>query len=154
VQARDYLVKALNHPGGAAESAQARQDVHDLLEEAVQILLLYPSPALSSRAQAERTLRDRNLVFQRLKECSLPVPGPGTLATDPALAPIYAQWQQFPPGPKLTIAMLQKDEDLRRAVIQLVYETDRAAGKICGPATGENALLSKIARNPGAVEAQ
>jgi hypothetical protein len=50
--------------------------------------------------------------------------------------------------------MLQKDEDLRRSVIQLVYATDRAADKPCGAATGENALLSKIARIPGAVEAQ
>jgi tetratricopeptide (TPR) repeat protein len=153
VQARDYLVKALNHPGGNAESAQTRQDLHDLLEEAIQTLLLYPSPALSSRAQAERTLRDRNLVFQRLQECKLPVPDTGTLVADPALAPIYAQWQQLPAGSKLTVPMLQQDEDLRRTVIQLVYETDRAADKTCGPATGENALLSRIARNPGAVEA-
>jgi tetratricopeptide (TPR) repeat protein len=154
VQARDYLVKALNHPGGGAESAQARQDLHDLLEESIQILLLYPSPALSSRAQAERTLRDRNLVFQRLQECNVPLPGqPSGQALDPALAVVLGKWLQIPSWDKLTVPMLQKDEDLRQTVLQLVYETDRAADKTCGPATGENALLSKIAANPGAVEA-
>jgi tetratricopeptide (TPR) repeat protein len=154
-QARDYLIKALNHPGLAAESAQARQDLHDLLEESVQVLLLYPSPALSSRAKAERTLRDRNLVFQRLQECKLPLPdSPEGLVGDPTLAPVYAQWQQLPAGSKLTVPMLQKNEALRQTVIRLVYETDRAADKICGAPSGENALLSRIARNPGAVEAQ
>jgi tetratricopeptide (TPR) repeat protein len=153
-QARDYFVKALNHPGGSAESAQARQDLHDLLEECIQILLLYPSPALSSRAQAERTLRDRNLVFQRLQECDVPLPGePSGQALDPALADVLGKWLQIPSWDKLSVPMLQKDEDLRQSVIQLVYETDRAANKTCGPATGENALLSKIAANPGAVEA-
>jgi len=153
-QARDYLNKALNHPGVAAESAQARQDLHDLLEESVQILLLYPSPALSSRAQAERTLHDRALVFQRLQECHVPLPGePAGQALDPALADVLGKWLQIPLWDKLTVPMLQKDGDLRRSVIELVYETDRAADKTCGKATGENALLSKIANNPGAVEA-
>jgi hypothetical protein len=155
VQARDYLLKALAHPGEAAESAQARQDLHDLLEESVQTLLLYPSPALSARAQAERTLRDRNLVFQRLQECKVPLPGqPSNSALDPALASALGKWLQIPAWDKLTVPMLQKDDDLRTSVIQLVYETDRAASKSCGSASGENALLSKIAWNPGAVEAQ
>jgi len=158
-QARDYLIKALNHPGGAAESAQARQDLHDLLGESVQILLLYPSPALSSRAQAERVLRDRNLVFQRLQECDVPIPGqPASTSqspkpVDPGLAAALANWLRIPSWDKLTVPMLQRDEDLRRSVIELVYETSRAADKPCGAASGDNALLSKIARNPGAVEA-
>jgi len=152
---RDYLEKALNHPGASRQSVQARQDIRDLLEEAVQTLLLYPSPALSSRAQAERTLRDRNLVFQRLKACNIPLPGEsGGRPPDPAMAAALAEWNQLPIGPKLTVPMLQKDEALRHSVIQLVYQTDRAAEKPCGPSTGENALLSRIAKNPGAVEAQ
>jgi tetratricopeptide (TPR) repeat protein len=161
-QARDYLVKSLNHlddrPGAAAESAQARQDLHALLEESVQILLLYPSPALSSRAQAERVLRDRNLVFQRLQDCKVPLPSPpasqpSPKPVDPGIAAALANWLQIPSWDKLTVPMLQRDEDLRRSVIELVYETSRAADKPCGAATGDNALLGKIAKNPGAVEA-
>ena len=155
VQARDYLERALAHPAQASESAQARQDLRDLLDLAVQVLLLYPSPALSERAQAERVLHDRNLVFQRLRDCGVAPPGEsGGQAIEPSLIAALADWQQLPNWSNLTVGRLRQDEALRHAVIQLVYRLTQAAGKQCGPATGENALLSRIAANPGAVEAE
>ncbi|WP_161557140.1 tetratricopeptide repeat protein [Acidisarcina polymorpha] len=154
-QARDYLEKALNHPAIATQSAQARQDLRDLLEEAVQILLLYPSPSLSTRAQAERVLRDRNLVFDRLGACGVSLPGkPGGQITGPLIGPVMDKWTQLPNWANLTVARLQKDEALRQQVLDLVYETVNAADRDCPTPTAENALLSRIAKNPGAVEAQ
>ncbi len=154
-QARDYLHKAIAHPAEAGESAQARQDLHDLLEESIQILLLYPSPALSSRAQAERVLHDKSLVYDRLRSCKVPLPGEpaGPLADSP-LSEVVTRWTQLPDWSNLTVPRLQKDEDLRQTVMRLVYDTELAADRSCGPATAENALLSRIAANPGAVEAQ
>src|SRR5271163_1965448 len=75
VQSRDYVERALANPTEESDSAQERQDLRDLLEQSVQILLLYPSPALTVRAQAERVLRDRNLVYERLRDCGIPLPG-------------------------------------------------------------------------------
>jgi tetratricopeptide (TPR) repeat protein len=159
-QARDYVDKALANPAEASESAQARQDLHDLRDRAVDILLLYPSPTLSSLAQAQRTFRDRNLVAERLRGCGVLLPG--TVASSwapiqpvrPQFADLMAQWQTLPDASQLTIDRLINNVDLRHAVMELVYATERVADKTCGPATGENALLSRIAANPGAVEAQ
>jgi len=155
VQSRDYVERALANPAEATDSAQERQDLHDLLDQSVQILLLYPSPALTVRAQAERILRDRNLVYERLRACKVPLPGePTDAATPPLLADAVKNWTSLPDFANLTVPRLQTDADLRQDVMKRVYETERAADKSCDAATGENALLSKIAANPGAVEAE
>ena len=160
VPARDYVDKSLANPAEASDSAQARQDLHDLRDRAVDILLLYPSPALSTLAQAERVLRDRNLVAERLRGCG--VLQPSTAASSwapvqpvrPQFADLMARWQALPDSSKLTVAALMQDADLRHSTMDLIYATELAADKTCSPATGENALLARIAANPDAVEAQ
>ncbi len=154
-QTRDYVDKSLANPAEASESAQARQDLHDLHDQAVDILLLYPSPAISSLAQAQRVLRDRNLVYDRLRACGVALPGePGVANAPPDFADLFAKWEALDSGSNLTVPRLREDEDLRHSAMKLVYATELAADKSCGPATGENALLSRIAANPGAAEAQ
>ncbi len=164
-QTRDYVDKALANSAEASESAQARQDLHDLHDQAVDILLLYPSPAISSLAQAQRVLRDRNLALDRLRDCGVTVAassgGQLTLAemvppliVPPQFADLVANWQALPDFSNLTVPRLQKDEELRHSVMKLVYATELAADKSCGPATGENAMLTRIAANPGAAEAE
>lgn len=155
VQSRDYVERALANPVEQSDSAQERQDLRDLLEQSVQILLLYPSPALTVRAQAERVLRDRNLVYERLRDCGIPLPGqPANDATPPLLAEAVKNWESLPSFANLTVPSLESDADLRQQVMKRVYETERAADKSCDAPTGENALLSRIAANPGAVEAE
>jgi predicted Zn-dependent protease len=155
VQARDYAEKALANPAITKESAQTQQDIRDLLEQSVQTLLLYPSPALSERAQAERVLRNRNLIFERLTACGVPLPGEaGGQMIDSSLSAALDDWQQLPDWSKITVARLRQDPELRQSVSRLVYRLVQAADKQCGPATDENALLSRIAANPGAVEAE
>jgi tetratricopeptide (TPR) repeat protein len=159
-QTRDYVDKALANPEEAGESAQARQDLHDLRDRAVDTLLLYPSPALSSQAQAERVLRDRNLVAERLRGCGILLPSTATSSwapvqpVRPQFADLMAKWNALPDTSKLAVARLINDEDLRHSVMELVYATERLADKTCAPATGENALLARLAVSPGAVEAQ
>jgi tetratricopeptide (TPR) repeat protein len=155
VQSRDYLHRALAHPAVNKLSAQARQDITDLAEEAVQVLLLYPSPALSARAQAERILRDRSLILDRIHTCGLPGPGEaGGQIMSPEMSNALNEWTAIPGWSNLTVQRMQKDEDLRNSVMKVIYDTVQAADKTCGTPTGENALLSRIAANPGAVEAQ
>jgi tetratricopeptide (TPR) repeat protein len=155
VQSRDYVERALALPAEQGDSAQERQDLHDLLEQSVQILLLYPSPALTVRAQAERVLRDRNLVYERLRGCKVPLPGePPDNAAPPLLAAAVRNWESLPDFATLNVPRLEQDADLRQQVMKRVYETERAADKSCDAATGENALLARIAANPGAVEAE
>ncbi len=159
-QTRDYVDKALANPAEASESAQARQDLHDLRDSAVDTLLLYPSPALSTLAQAQRVLHDRNLVAERLRACGVLLPSTAASSwapvqpVRPQFADLMAKWQALPDASKLTAADLTQNEDLRHSVMDLVFASERVADKTCGPATGENALLARIAANPGAAEAQ
>jgi tetratricopeptide (TPR) repeat protein len=154
VQARDYVDRALANPAEASESAQARQDLHDLRDRAVDTLLLYPAPALSTLAQAQRVLRDRNLAFDRLRACGVALPGEAAVRPVPSqFADLMTKWQALPGSSKVTVSRLEKEAGLRQSVMQLVYDTEKVADKFCGPATGENAMLDRIAANPGAVEA-
>jgi tetratricopeptide (TPR) repeat protein len=158
-QARDYVDRALANPAEGSESPQARQELRDVRDSAVDILLLYPSPALSSLAQAQRVLRDRNLVAERLRGCrvlllrSTENSWVAVQPVRPQFAALMAKWQALPDGSKLTVPALTNDEDLRRSVMELVFATERAADATCAPASGENALLARIAANPDAVEA-
>lgn len=154
-QARDYIDKALATPAEASESAQARQDLHDLREQAVDTLRLYPSSALSSLAQAQRVLHARNLVFDRLQACGVPLPDePGGQIVPAPFVDLLDKWRALPDFAQLTVPRLEKSEELRQSVMNLVYATERAADQSCSPATGENAMLAKIAANPDAVEVE
>jgi Tfp pilus assembly protein PilF len=159
-QTRDYVDKALANPAEGSESAQTRQDLHDLRDKAVDLLLLYPSPALSTLAQAERTLRDRNLVAERLRGCGVLLPSTAANSwapiqpVRPEFADLIAQWQAVLSNSQLTVDHLITDIELRHGIMDLVYASERVADKTCGPATGENVLLSRIAADPAAVEAQ
>ncbi len=73
---------------------------------------------------------------------------------DSSLSAALDDWQQLPDWSKITVARLRQDPELRQSVSRLVYRLVQAADKQCGPATDENALLSRIAANPGAVEAE
>lgn len=148
-EARDYLERALNHPEAEKEAAAQQQENRNLLADAVHILLLYPSPALSPLARSQRTLQDIRLARSRFNECVTSQPSG---ASQPEMAGLAARWQQVPQ--KLTPAMLQRNASLSSEMMQLVYDTELTADKSCGPAAGENALLSKIAQNPGAVEVE
>ena len=113
-QARDYVDKALANPAEASESAQARQDLHDLRDEAVDTLLLYPSPALSTLAQAQRVLRDRNLVAERLRACGVLLPSTAANSwapvqpVRPQFADLMAKWQALSDSSKITVPRLVK----------------------------------------------
>ena len=67
-----------------------------------------------------------------------------------AMAALAARWKQEPP--KITLSTLQSDPDLVRSEIQLIYDTEKVTRQVCGPPSGDDALLLKIAEAPNAVE--
>ena len=148
-QARDYLERALNHPESQREPEASRQTVRNVLADAIHALLLYPSGTLSPLAQAQRVLHDSRLAESRFTDCTMSQP---SLATQPEIVALMTRWQQA--ANKLTVPQLQRSVDLRDTTMQLVYDTETIANHHCGNPTGDNLLLSKIAGNPGAVEAE
>jgi hypothetical protein len=43
---------------------------------------------------------------------------------------------------------------MEQTILQLAYDTETAAAPVCGPPTGNDALLLRIANNPSAVDQQ
>jgi tetratricopeptide (TPR) repeat protein len=74
-----------------------------------------------------------------------PAPSP----VDPLQA-LHARWQQLPA--RLTVAELEQDPDLHQNQLQLIYDTEIVTQQVCGGATGDDALLLKIAQDPSQVE--
>ena len=72
-------------------------------------------------------------------------------ANDP-LAVLAARWTAIPTGAALQ-QQLTQNPDFADSTVQLIYATARATVG-CGPLTGENEALAKMAADPGQVEAQ
>jgi hypothetical protein len=68
---------------------------------------------------------------------------------DPLQA-LVKRWQELPV--RLSPADLAKDPDLAESEIQLIYDTELVTLQVCGPPTGDDALLLKIAQAPNQVE--
>jgi hypothetical protein len=69
--------------------------------------------------------------------------------SDP-LGPLSDRWKQQPA--EITAAELEKDPDLAQTEIQLIDDTEEITQTVCGPPTGDDALLLKIAQAPDAVD--
>ena len=143
--AADSLSRAFANPLIASLPANERAADRDMLDSSAHILALYPSLNLAARLRAQRILTVRNTAHQRLTACTS-----GTSAVPPQLGALAARWEQLPA--RLTAAQLEQQPDLEQTILQLVYDTEIATAQTCGAPTGDDALLLRIAHNPGAVE--
>jgi len=147
LQTKDFLERALNHPDFEKQPANIQEQYRNMLSDADHILLLYPGPTLSLRARAERILRAGKIAQERLTACLSSQTG-----VSPQLQTLAARWQQLPPA--LRWLQLERDPQLEQTIMQLVYQTEQITSQQCGPPTGNDALLLKMARAPEAIEQQ
>lgn len=66
------------------------------------------------------------------------------------IAALATRWQQT--RPRLRIADLEKNPELEPAAMQLVYDTEQITARACGPPTGLDAILLRIAAASDAVD--
>lgn len=143
--AAGYLSREMAHPDAASLSPAARSADEALLDTSQRVLILFPSGNLPARARAERILGDKKIAAARLASCA------GTTGTPaPPLAAILARWKLLPP--RLTISTLEQHPALNQTLVQLIYDTETVTAQVCGPPTGDDALLLRIALDPSAVE--
>jgi len=116
-----------------------------MLDTSRHILLLYPAFDLAPRVRAERVLAVRDLARQRLTACSSSSP-----SAPPKLAAVVTRWDQLPA--ELTVGKLEQQPDVEQSILQLAWDTETLTAQVCGPPSGDDALLLRIARNPAAVE--
>ncbi len=143
--AAEYLGRALAGSQAASLPDNEKMADRDMLDTSLHILLLYPAYTLTPRDRAARVLAAKGIGRNRLVDCAT------TSAAAPSqLAPLVTRWEQLPP--RLTVLDLEQNPDLEQSTMQLVYDTETLSTQICGPASGDDALLLRIARNPNAVE--
>lgn len=141
--ASDYLNRFLARPPGQIPAAE-RDEARGMLDISNRILVLYPGYTEPPRTRAERILAARTLARKRLTSCATTEPA------NPQVAAIVTRWEQLPGH--LTIFTLEQQPDLQQSVLQVVYDTETVTAQTCGAPTGDDALLLRIAQNPGAVE--
>lgn len=143
--AAEYLSRTLAGPLAAQLPDTQKMADRDMLDTSLHILSLYPAFDLAPRARAERVLAARDIARNRLADCATTSPAaPGQLAA------LVSRWEQLPP--RLAVSDLEENPGLEQTILQLVYDTETLTARICGPPSGDDALLLRIARNPDAVE--
>jgi tetratricopeptide (TPR) repeat protein len=145
--AQDYLSRALASPRVADLSDDEKTADRDMLDMSLHVVMLYPSFDLTPRDRAQRVLAIRNIARQRLTACMGTNP-----AAPPKLAALVSRWGQLPS--QITVSTLEQQPKMEQAIPQLAYDTETAAATVCGPPTGNDALLLRIAGNPSAVDQQ
>jgi tetratricopeptide (TPR) repeat protein len=145
--AKQYLERALNHPDFEKQSANTQSQFRNMLADSDHILLLYPGTDQNVRARAERILGNKKTAQERLTAC---LSTKSTVSSD--IQTLADQWRQLPA--KLRLLQLEQDPELEQQIMQLVYRTEQVTSRQCGPPTGNDALLLKIAEAPEAIERQ
>ncbi len=139
----------------AAEQAQAR-----LLRCPVLAAVVTPASAGSASPPAGGNLLPAPLAA-RLEHLNPLASHPDSNVTPPQQVPampdplpaLSARWASLPTGTART-KRLASDPAFAQNLLQLAYETERFTGRACGPATGDDALLLRIAEAPNQVEVQ
>lgn len=143
--ASSYMDRALASPGAASLPPAKKAADQYVADTASHILLLFPSLDLAPRSRAERVLYLRKISRNRLSACTASNP-----SASPKLASLVSRWDELPT--QLTLTTLEQQPDVENTVIQLAYDTETITAQVCGAPSGDDALLLRIARNPGAVE--
>ena len=132
--ARNLLQEAIQQPDYAHLPEDERNAVHGLIEQANQLLVLFPSPGLTAHARAVRVAHDAQVASARLASCAAPVAPAAATPSNAPSAPVSAQ--PVPPQSPL------------RSALSAVA---RARDSLAGPATSAPpTLLPGVAEAGGA----
>ncbi len=144
--ARDLLRKAL-HDNGSTEThaIMDRARLTQLLQNSDRVLELMPSGKLSSEQRVTRLLTLRELAKKRFDVCSAMPQGLPT-----QLQQIDVPWTAALKAD--TRAALMRDSSRQDQLLRLIFEIESEADGLCGPATGDDALVVLLAHDPKAVD--
>jgi Tfp pilus assembly protein PilF len=117
----------------------------NMLEDAARILELTPSPNLPPRERVDHILAARAIARKRFDACSAQL---ASTTKSSALPDLSTLWS----GPEATAdaAALRHNPAQQDAAMQLVYNTEEQCQKLCAAATGDDALLLRLATTPRA----
>jgi Tfp pilus assembly protein PilF len=153
--ATERLLRRAADERTSQHSPEAAAD-SELAGDARRLLELRPATNLAPRERVARIQTIWSAAKKRLSACSAPVANVvAVTAPQPALQELVARWAR-PDATAKTSALL-RDPARQEAVLQLAYDTERRLQPICGPATGDDALILRLANgaaSPTGREAQ
>ncbi|WP_353068267.1 hypothetical protein RBB75_12530 [Tunturibacter empetritectus] len=120
----------------------------EMLEDSARILELAPLKKLPNNERVTRILEARTLAKKRFDACSTQLPVASGMSSP--LQDLAAKW--LTQDATSNRAALLNDPTQQDATMQLVFDTETQTSKICGPPTGDDALLLQLAKFPKAME--
>ena len=155
--AHHYLLRAAKLPESAPGNSASRKQANDeLVHKVSRTIVLDASPDLPPGMLASRLLGDREIARKRLNDCvkAQPTSSDNNAETSadalsdlpPALANVVEMWAAEPKP--LTAANLENTPQLQKQEDQLIDETEKAAALVCGPPSGDDAILLRLAEVP------
>ncbi len=115
-----------------------------MMNASARILEVMPTPNMPARERVARLLNLRAIAKKRLASCSSHFSQDVELPLE--LQTLGAHWDS--PESSTSVSALLRDPIRQDAMLHLAYATELQAEKYCGPATGDDALLLKLATTP------
>jgi tetratricopeptide (TPR) repeat protein len=146
------VVKLLGSEEGRALNSPAAEKLFD---QARSVLALSPAESLPAAERVRRILRLRQIVQARWDACQakLNVPSAERDTLPPRLLievqALSAQWKNE--DIHALRADLGNDSNLQQKEIEIIYRTEDLANQTCGAATGDDELVTLLAKSAGTV---
>jgi predicted Zn-dependent protease len=147
-EAHRLLERANREHDAAAPSEALPSDLQTMLDSAKQILSIAPLKKLPAKERVSRILRARDVAKKRFDSCNNHVSAAGESPSP--LQSLAARWMSKEAS--IDREELLNDTEEHDTVMKLVYDTETQTSQICGPPSGDDALLLMLAKSPTAVE--
>jgi len=139
-----YMIRLHQHP--SAGTPQQSRFVEQQLDQYQRMLQLIPFDSLPPQQHDARILKDANIAHQRYANCLQALQSRNDpSANDPDLLALGTQWTQLG-SPNLHA--LEGNVGLQDRITTWTDQAEIVTAKICGPPTGDNALLLELAHTP------
>ncbi|MEO6828895.1 MAG: tetratricopeptide repeat protein [Acidobacteriaceae bacterium] len=139
-----YNMKARQNP--KIGTAEQRRDAEQQLDQLQRLLQLAPLDGLAPRTRARRILQAAQIAHRRYTSCSAMLQPQNLSPEDAAaLAALAAQWSQIG---ATNATRLAANAALQQALLSWTNQTEILTARLCGPPTGDDALLYQLAQAP------
>ncbi|MGB8478851.1 MAG: tetratricopeptide repeat protein [Acidobacteriaceae bacterium] len=143
-----YMTKLRQHP--SAGTPQQNRSVEQQLDKYQRILLLIPFDSLPPRQHEARVLQDAAIAHQHYQSCLKELQSNSDPnATNSDLLALGTQWTELGSP---NVHALEGNVALQDRIIAWTGQAESVTATVCGPPTGDDALLLQIAQTPDKTE--
>ena len=147
-EAHRLLGQARREQEEAASQPAFPVNLQEMLDTSEKVIPLVPSKNVPPVERVTRILKARDIARKRFESCNAQV-GEANGQSSP-LQTLVARWTSKEAS--IDKNALQNDPGERDSVMKLVYDTEIQTSQICGPPTGNDALLLLLAKSPKGTE--